>query len=81
MVYKPYQYSYCVKKKKKPKSPQFSTITWKNKMKLIGSKIKKGLKKYETCYNSDINTMLNHHLFIILSYKHMKAENLQAHVQ
>jgi hypothetical protein len=42
---------------------------------------KKGLKKYETCYNSDINTMLNHHLFIILSYKHMKAENLQAHVQ
>jgi hypothetical protein len=46
MVYKPYQYSYCVKKKKKPKSPQFSTITWKNKMKLSGSNIKLGLKKY-----------------------------------
>lgn len=38
-------------------------------------------KKYETHHNPDINTGLNHHLFIILSYKHMKAENLQAHVQ
>jgi hypothetical protein len=44
-------------------------------------RIGKKFKKYETYYNSDINTGLNHHLFIILSYKHIKVENLQARVQ